>query len=149
MLTSPAPYPYVGSYCLLEHEGRTQLARIVFRRSARTVGEDGRANEVGEAVVSLPLRDYERRSGGMGEPASGASGNLTIDPGQLIDGTPLTIEEEREFHDLDRYLAGRSLRTPRQKAMKARRDALHRRAIWAPFMQRLMRQLPDRLRRAA
>jgi L-2-hydroxyglutarate oxidase LhgO len=121
MLHPETPFPYVGSYALLEHEGQNQLVRIVFRRE-------------GEVVVGLPLKD-------------GASGNLRVAPDALIDATPLTAEEAREFHDLDRALAGRSLRTPKQKAMVARRDALRRRMIHAPIVERLLREAG--MRRAA
>jgi hypothetical protein len=118
MLQPPTPYPYAGSYALLEHEGRTQLARILYRRE-------------GEFVISLPLK-------------ADASGNLRVDPADLIDGTPLTAEETREFHDLDRALAGRSLRTPKQKRQAARRDALKARLIWSRFLDHKLRELEAR-----
>lgn len=123
MLSSPAPFPYVGSYCLIEHEGETQLARIVFRRE-------------GEAVVSLPLRPD-------------AGGNLAVDPARLVDGTPLTTEEAREYHDLDRALRGASGRTKKQKAMIARRDALKSRMIWSRFLERKLRGLDPAFARRA
>lgn len=123
MLSSPTPYPYVGSYCLLEHEGETQLARILYRRAT-------------EIVVSLPLRPD-------------AGGNLAVDPARLIDGTPLTHAEEREFHDLDRSLAGREPRnrSRAQRARAARRDALKSRMIWSRFLDRKLREAA--LQRAA
>jgi hypothetical protein len=110
MLQTPAPFPYQGSYALLEHEGRTQLVRIVMRRE-------------GEVVVSFPLRD-------------GAGGNLRVDPAKLIDGTPLTQAEEREFHDLDRQIDGRTFSDlSKQLRVKAkRRTALKHRLIWSRFM---------------
>jgi hypothetical protein len=114
MLNSPTPFPYVGSYALIEHEGANTLARIVMRRA-------------GEIVVSLPL-------------VAGASGNLRVPADRLIDATPLTAAESREFHDLDRHLATRSLKTPKQKAQAARRDALRLRIIYAPIMERLLRE---------
>jgi hypothetical protein len=123
LLTPETPFPHVGSYALLEREGRDQLVRIQWRRE----------NEI---VVSFPLRD-------------GASGTLRVDPADLIDATPLTPAEEREFHDLDRSLRGSSLRTPKQKARLARRDALRKRMIVAPIAARLMRQLRERDEREA
>lgn len=129
MLHPDAPYPYVGSYALLEHEGENQLVRILFRRE-------------GEVVVGLPLKE-------------GASGNLRVDPTRLIDATPLTGKEMRDFHNLDRDLAGIEARirrwaendepgrcprmTPRQKAMAERRDALKRRVVFGPILDRLLR----------
>jgi hypothetical protein len=138
MLSSPAPFPFVGSYCLLDHEGETQLARIVFRRGA-SVGLDGRTTDNGEVVVSLPLRPD-------------AGGNLAVDPSRLIDGTALTDAEEREYHDLDRSLRGTSGRTKSQLKQIARRDALKSRLIWSRFLDRKLRQLNPafpRRRRAA
>jgi hypothetical protein len=148
MLSSPTPFPYVGSYALLEHEGELQLVRIQMRRSTPTVGEDGRATETGETVVSFPLRD-------------GASGNIRVDPALLIDASPLSADEMRAFHELDRSLRGkfhgdtvgedgRRIRlTPKQKADLARRDAMRWRMIHAPIAMRLMRKLRDRQQREA
>lgn len=126
MLVPDATYPYPGSYALYEDPDRpypqpTELVRIMWRSERLT-------------SVSFPLRP-------------GAGGNKAVPADQLLDATPLTREEQREFHDLDRALFGRSLRTRRQQAMKARRDALHRRTIWAPFMAGLLRTAA--LRRAA
>lgn len=122
MLSSPTPFPYVGSYALFEHDGAHTLARIVMRRE-------------GELVIGLPTVD-------------GASGNLRVTPDRLIDATPLTAAETREFHDLDRQLAGRSpdslRRSTRLKAMIGRRDALKRRLMHAPVMDRLLREARQR-----
>jgi hypothetical protein len=140
MLNAPTPYPYVGSYALIEHEGANTLARIVMRRA-------------GEIVVGLPLVD-------------GASGNLRVAPEALIDATPLTPAEAREFHDLDRDLAGIEARvrrwaedeeagprprlSPKQRQMTSRRDALKQRVIYGPIMDRLLRFARARgVRRAA
>jgi hypothetical protein len=125
MLSSPTPFPYVGSYALIEHEGANTLARIVMRRAD-------------EVVVGLPLRE-------------GAAGNLRVSPGQLIDATPLSGEETREFHDLDRGLAGRERRnlSKAQRIRAARRDALRRRIVFAPIMERLLREVGARARIAA
>jgi hypothetical protein len=124
MLQSPTPYPYPGSYALYvdtdlpESEQRLELVRINWRQA--TIVQV-------LAMVSFPLRD-------------GASGNKTVRADDLIDGTPLTAEETREFHDLDRGLAGRSMRTAKQKAQGARRDALRKRILNAPVLARLLRE---------
>lgn len=126
MLQPETPYPYVGSYALIELDGATQLARIQMRRE-------------GEVVISLPFR-------------AGAAGNLRVDPAALIDGTPLSDDEAGEWRDFNRHLAGRVARTKRQKAIKARAEALRARAmIYAPLMKRLLTDLRQRdsLRRAA
>jgi hypothetical protein len=119
MLSPETPFPYVGSYALFEDPDApppqpTELVRILWRRE-------------GFAMVSFPLRD-------------GAGGNKTVAADALTDATPLTDGEQREFHDLDRDLAGRSLRTVKQRRQVARRDALKRRAIYAPLLARLLRQ---------
>lgn len=123
MLAPETPYPYVGSYAMLvdlDQPGTqaAELVRIQWRR-------------LNETVVSFPLRD-------------GAAGTKRVDPEQLIDATPLTPAEAREYHDLDRALAGRSGRTPKQKAMIARRDALRTRMIYAPVLARLLEEARGR-----
>jgi hypothetical protein len=132
MLTPGTPFPYVGSYALYcdpdaEPPQADELVRINWRRSERSVGEGGRSIEQEFCMVSFPLRD-------------GASGNKTVPFADLIDATPLSSEEAREFHDLDRALFGRSLRTAKQKREAARRDALRRRTIYAPLLERLLRR---------
>jgi hypothetical protein len=123
MLNQPAPFPYVGSFALFEDDdGETHLVRIQAKRPERNG-----ATERVFAMISFPLRD-------------GASGNKVVAFDQLQDGTPLTRLEQREFHDLDRALAGRSLRTAKQKAAKARRDALRARILAEPIMARLVRE---------
>jgi hypothetical protein len=136
MLTPEATYPYPGSYALLvdsdlpPEQQCEELVRIHWRR----VDSEGR----GFIALSFPLRD-------------GASGNKIAPADQLIDATPLTPEEEREFHDLDRALKGRSLRTPKQKRQLALRDTYLSRVMWAPHMVRLLREMRSReaMRRAA
>lgn len=131
MLSSPAPFPYVGSYCLAEIDGEHQLARVLARRFS----QQGAAF----ALIGFPLRD-------------GATGNREVAEAELIDATPLTGEEQREFHELDRALYGRTqFRTEKQKREKARRDQLRQRIVYGPILDRLMRFLPrtDTSRRAA
>lgn len=130
MLNQPAPFPYVGSYALFEDDdGDTHLVRIQAKRPAR----EGPTERV-FALISFPLRD-------------GASGNKVVAFDQLQDGTALTRAEQREFHDLDRALAGRSMRTPKQKAAKARRDALRQRMLAEPIMTRMIRQVDAKVAR--
>jgi hypothetical protein len=128
MLSPETPFPYVGSYALFVDPDAPppqadELVRINWRRE-------------GFAMVSFPLRD-------------GASGNKTVPFADLIDATPLSSEEAREFHDLDRALFGRSLRTAKQKREAARRDALRRRTIYAPLLERLLRKARAKVERRA
>lgn len=140
MLQHETPYPHVGSYAVFidaelpPERQRPELARIQWRRE-------------GELVISLPLRD-------------GAAGTKSIDPAQLIDASPLSAAQRREFHDLDRDLAGIEARirrwaeqdepgrkprlSPRQREMAARRDALKHRIIYGPILDRLLRLARDR-----
>lgn len=134
MLTPPATFPYPGSYALLVDQDAPypqadELVRINWRRE-------------GWAMVSFPLRD-------------GASGNKTVAAADLVDATPLTAEEAREFHDLDRSLFGRidgavgldgrrTRLTAKQKRARARRDALRARLLAAPIMARLMLQMREK-----
>lgn len=125
MLSASTPYPNVGSYALLVDTDANpntgvELVRILERR-------------VSAALVAFPLRD-------------GASGNKVVAIGDLIDASPLSDSEKREFHDLDRALFGRTqFRTPKQKLDKARRDALHRRILYGPILDRQLRFARARL----
>lgn len=140
MLNVETPFPYVGSHALFNDPDMpkpqpTELVRILWRRE-------------GFAMISFPLRD-------------GASGNKVVPADELIDASPLSGEETREFHDLDRDLIARGIvavagtsgrpkrLTPRQKALKARRDALKQRMIFAPLMERLLRAARARTSQAA
>jgi len=130
MLAPDATYPYPGSYALLidldlPYPQPTELVRIMWRR----VDNAGR----GFVAVSFPMRD-------------GASGNKVVPTDRLIDGTPLTGEETREFHDLDRALDDRNPRnfSKRQRAKAARRDALKQRMIWVPCLAKQLRNLRQR-----
>jgi hypothetical protein len=128
MLNQETSFPYVGSYALFEDRDQprpaTELVRIIGRRNTR----DGE-----ETLVSFPLRD-------------GASGNRAVPFAELIDATPLTNAEEREFHELDRLIAGRPpsdlSRSLRAKAK--RRNALKARLIWSRFMAQKLRDLRAR-----
>jgi hypothetical protein len=139
MLSPETPFPYVGSYALYcdpdaEPPQADELVRINWRRE-------------GFAMVSFPLRD-------------GASGNKTVPFADLIDATPLSSEEAREFHDLDRALFGRvdgavgkdgrrTRLSAKQKREAARRDALRRRTIYAPLLERLLRKARAKVERRA
>jgi hypothetical protein len=127
MLVPEATYPYPGSYALLNDldlpfPQPTELVRIMWRR----VDAAGRCF----VAVSFPMRD-------------GASGNKEVAAEQLIDGTPLTAEEGREFHDLDRALDDRNPRnfSKRQRTKAERRDALKQRMLWAPFLTERLRDM--------
>jgi hypothetical protein len=122
MLSNQTPFPYPGSYALLVDPDApapqpNELVRINWRRE-------------GWAMVSFPLRD-------------GASGNKVVAFADLIDATPLSAEETREFHELDRGLGGRDPRnfSKGQRARAARRDALRRRIVHAPLLERRMRDM--------
>lgn len=132
MLSPSTPFPNVGSYALLidsdaDPKTGVELVRILERR-------------VSVALVAFPLRD-------------GASGNKVVPVADLIDASPLTDSETREFHDLDRALFGRTrFRTPKQKQDKARRDELHSRVLYGPILDRQLRFVrarEDQQRRAA
>ena len=129
MLSPQTPFPQVGSYALYQDEALppdnrcSELVRILERG-------------VCSVLVAFPLRE-------------GAAGNKRVAFAELIDGTPLDRDAARELHDLDRQLAGRSLRTPRQKALAARRDALKARMIWAPILANRLVDLAARQRREA
>jgi hypothetical protein len=141
MLSNETTFPYPGSYALLIDEDAPpptpdELVRINWRQI-----RDSGSGAAEVAMVSFPLRE-------------GASGNKIVPFAQLIDATPLTAEERREFHDLDRALDGRDPRnfSKAQRWRAARRDALRRRMVHAPVMERLLRTLRDhqaRQRKAA
>lgn len=135
MLTSEALYPYPGSYALYVDldQPPPQPAELV-RTQWRRVDAQGR----GFVAVSFPQRD-------------GASGNKVVPADQLIDGTPLSAEEQREFHNLDRELFGREPRnlSKAQRAKAKRRDALKQRTIWTRFMERKLAAVRGQQRWAA
>lgn len=110
MLRTPAPFPEVGSYALVDHRGTRTLARIQARS--------------GDAVlVSLPL-------------VAGAGGTRTIPADQLIDGTPLSDEEAAEKSALDKVVFGGT--APRHGTKKRRQWDRYRelvqRDIYAPLL---------------
>jgi hypothetical protein len=134
MLDAPTPFPNIGSYGLLidEDEPAPQAAELVRIIACRFDG-DGAAI----ALLSFPLRE-------------GARGNKEVPLDALIDATPLTIEEQREFHDLDRQLFGRtSFRSKGLKAKEERRETLKRRILWGPFFDRKLKAMRDRRQNAA
>jgi hypothetical protein len=111
MLKTPTPYPQVGSYGLVDHEGELRLARIIARDGER-------------ATIALPTR-------------FGAGGNLTLDLAQVQDGTSLSDQEQAEYAELERRLAGAA--RPR-KADLARFEALRLRSIRSDTLASKMRQ---------
>ncbi len=113
MLTPETPFPYAGSYALLvDPDAAAPQAAELVRILARRPSEQGVF-----AMVSFPLR-------------ADASGNKVVAEAELIDATPLTQAEAREFHDLDRELHGRRLRmiyAPRAGELMRRLRALKQR----------------------
>lgn len=114
MLNTPAIFPQVGSYALLELAGETRLVRIQHRH----VGD-----RAGCALVSFPG-------------SFNASGSTTVGLDLLIDGTPLTPTEHAEAARLERELSGKPAST-RSKAYR-RYMALRERDIRSETMARLM-----------
>lgn len=130
MLSPATPFPQVGSYGLYQDPTLPPAERI---------SELVRILELGAtvALVAFPLRD-------------GAGGNKRVPRGDLLDGTPLDSAEKKEHAELFGLLLNRTNRTPKQKAQKARHDALANRAIWSGCLQRRLDQLSQlRFRRAA
>jgi hypothetical protein len=121
---TPNPVPPRGSYALLIDPAAGDAA--------------------GAELVRIQRRDGERMSSASRcARAPAAPNESTAD--QLIDATPLTSDEQRTFHHLDRALHGRRLRTPQQKDAKALRDRLHQRMVYAPVLARLLRQAQARV----
>jgi len=84
MLRVPTPFPQVGSYALIQDEGELMLCRIVDRDS-----------DTGQVLIAFPER-------------FGASGNKRVMVDRLIDGTPLTDAERREWRAAEQAIAGKS-----------------------------------------
>lgn len=122
MLRTPTPFPQVGSYALIEIDGRHHLARI----QHRTHG--------GDAVISLPLMPDV------------ASGNRTVGFDALVDGTPLSEFDRGELARLDEEIA-RTVRPNR--ARQAKVDALRARDINSRSLAEMLQRLPDPARRAS
>jgi hypothetical protein len=132
MLDAPTPFPTIGSYALLIDQDQpapqeAELVRIIGCRFPK----DGPV-----ALLAFPLRE-------------GASGNKEVPLASLTDATPLSIEEQREFHVLDRELFGRTIRTQKQKEKEARRTELKRRTLWGPFFNKALREMRARRQRFA
>ena len=128
MLSSPTPFPQVGSYALLDLDGTKQLARI------QSAGPDWGPEDI--AFVSLPL-------------VVGSSGNRRVGLGDLIDGTPLTPAEAEELDGLCmRGLAaaheGLHPRRNLSERQRARFTLLSDRAGHARMLDRLMEELGRR-----
>jgi len=121
MLSTPTPYPQVGSYALLDLDGTAQLARIIAR------------DQGGSAVVSLPL-------------IPGSSGNRSVTIGELEDPTPLTPEERTELDGYcirgqTAYNGGLNPRRNLSERQRARFDLLSARAGHARTLERLLEEL--------
>lgn len=107
MLASATDFPLPGSFALYRDDTlpidrqRPELARILERGPLT-------------ALISLPLR-------------LGAGGNRRVPIGDLIDGTPLTKDEERELADIQRALRSR---VRGRAKLETRAKALRDRSIW-------------------
>jgi hypothetical protein len=124
MLAPETPYPQPGSYALwIDHDPATsrgtELVRII-RHGALT------------SFVAFPLRE-------------GASGNMTVATGDLIDATPLTAAEQLELRDIDQLLDDRDPRnfSKAQRAKAKRRTELKLRIIHGPILDRQLRLARD------
>ena len=124
MLHPATPFPQQGSYGLYQDPALSpanrpsELVRIIERGSS-------------VVLVSFPLRD-------------GAGGNMRVPLSDILDGTELDGEESREMTDLQRSLAGRSMRTKAQKAAQTRLLALQSRNIWSGCLRRRLDELSRR-----
>ncbi|HEY8593277.1 MAG TPA: hypothetical protein VIL42_10510 [Sphingomicrobium sp.] len=123
MLRVPAPFPQVGSYALIVDE-----ALPVSQQRAELVRVQRRDTSSGEAAIAFPLR-------------VGASSFRIVDEWTLIDGTPLTKDEERELADLQRHLFGRTRLSPKLKEQAARAEALKNRQVASVLLEAELRKL--------
>lgn len=128
MLASPTPFPLVGSFALYEDpdlpigQRMAELVRII---------EKGQST----VLIGFALRENV------------ASSNRRVAIAELHDGTELTAAEKVELTDIDRQLFDRRIRTPRQKALDARRDELRSRLWWSGLLLRQLERL-ERQQRA-
>lgn len=144
MLSTPAPFPHVGSFALFidtnlpaTHQ-RAELVRII--RRGFTGRPSSGAKLDAEIAIAFPNR-------------VGASGNMVVAETDLIDATPLDKAEERELTDLLRDLRGRvspregaavggdgrhTKTKPLSQSLKAkadRADALRKRQIYSVILE--------------
>lgn len=117
MLSTPAPFPHVGSFALF-----IDPTRHVTRQRAELVRVMRRDDRAGTVAVSFPLR-------------TGACGFQIVAESDLIDATPLDAAERREHADLERHLHGRTRLTPKLKIDLARSEALRKRAIYSVILE--------------
>lgn len=115
MLKTPAPFPNVGAWALLEQGGETLAVRIVYR--------DGEIAAVAAA----------------GQFAASAAKRVPVST--LLAADALSPDEQAEYAALDARLAGRA--RPR-KADLDRFEALRLRWIRAERLQELLAAVPAR-----
>lgn len=115
MLRTPAPYPNVGSWALLEEPGGTKAVRILERD-----GEEALISIAGEFV---------------------ASANRRLPVAGLANADALTIDEAVELLAIETRIAGRA--RPR-KADVERESALRHRLIRAEQLQQILAKIPAR-----
>ena len=116
MLSTPAPFPHVGSFAAFvdldiprAEDRRAELVRI-----ARPAGD-------GTVLVTFPLR-------------TGSTGTRTVELSELIDCTPLSRDEERELTDLQRLFRGREPRRNKDRPAHERAEALRQRLLYSRLM---------------
>jgi hypothetical protein len=123
MLSIPAPFPQVGSYALLDRDGRRHLVRVQKRNP-------------GGILVAFPFTPEV------------ASGNCTVAESDLIDGTPLDDKEKAELERLEAEILRLSQAKPggrpgpSHRAKLRRADALRKRALNAEALAFLVAKLP-------
>lgn len=131
MLSTPAPYPHVGSFALYIDEDRP-LPRAELVRVMR------RDDDL--AAIAFPNR-------------IGSSGNKLVAESDLIDATALTRDEERELTDGLGELRGRGDKlSPRLRAVKARTETLRSRQLCSIILEselKILRSKQDREGRRA
>lgn len=115
MLRTPAPFPNVGSWALLDDGGTTRAVRILERSGP-------------DALISI--------GGGFS-----ASANRRLPISSLQNADPLSGEEQAELEKIERRMAGKA--RPR-KADVDRSVALGQRTIHARTLQEILSRLPAR-----
>lgn len=115
MLKTPAPFPFVGSWALLDESRATMAVRIIER--------DGP-----DAVISI---------GGE----FGASGNRRLPIAALRNADALSAEEKAELAALERRLTGKKRRA---SAIGRRAEELKGREISAKTLAFLLAKVPAR-----
>jgi hypothetical protein len=124
MLATEAAFPFAGSFALAlderlpKDQQRLELVRILERG-------------VSAALISLPLR-------------IGAGANCRVAIADLVDGTPLTLEETAELERLTKTLRSQ---VRNRGAAEKRRDSLRKRTIHSAILRGRAQQAGPAARR--